>query len=130
MSWKTKKQKTVAKSTAEAEYRSMSATTSELEWISYILHDLQVPVSLPFTLYCDNQAALHIAANPVFHERTKHLRIDCHYTRDKLLEGFLKTAHVSSHDQLADIMTKPLSESQHHFISSKLGLLDTPPTPA
>jgi len=130
ISWKTKKQKTVAKSTAEAEYRSMSATTSELEWISYILHDLQVPVSLPFTLYCDNQAALHIAENPVFHERTKHLRIDCHYTRDKILEGFLQTAHVSSHDQLADIMTKPLSESQHFFISSKLGLLDTPPIPA
>ena len=67
-----------------------------------------VPVTLPFTLYCDNKAAQHIAENPVFHERTKHLRIDCHYTRDKLLEGFLQTAHVSSQDQLADIMTKPL----------------------
>jgi len=129
VSWKTKKQKTMAKSTVEAEYRSMSATTSELEWISYILHDLQVPVSLPFTLYCDNKVALHIAENPVFHETTKHLRIDCHYTRDKLLEGFLKTAHVSSQDQLADIMTKPLSESQHNFIGSKLGLMGTPPTP-
>jgi len=59
ISWKTKKQSTVSKSTTEAEYRSMSATTSELKWISYILHDLQVPVQLPFTMFCDNKAALH-----------------------------------------------------------------------
>jgi len=108
----------------------MSATTSELEWISYILQDLQVPVSFPFTLYYDSKVALHIAENPIFHKKTNHLRIDCHYTRDKLLEGFLRIAHVSSHTQLADIMTKPLSESQHHFISSKLRLLVTPPIPA
>jgi len=110
VSWKTKKQKTVAKSTAEAEYKAMSVTTSELEWLSYILHDLCVPISLPFTLYCDNKVAMHIAENPVFHERTKHIRIDCHYTRDKLLEDFLKIAHVSSQEHLADIMTKPLGE--------------------
>ena len=66
VSWKIKKQKTVSKSIAEAECRSRSATTSELEWISYILQDLQVPVFLPFTLYCDNKAALHIAENPIF----------------------------------------------------------------
>ena len=130
ISWKTKKQNTVSKSIAEAEYRSMSATTSELEWISYILHDLQVSVQLPFTMFCDNKVAIHIAENPVFHEWTKHLRIDCHYTRDKLLEGFLKTTHVSSQDQLADLMTKPLSELQHNHLSFKLGLLDTPPIPA
>jgi len=56
ISWKTKKQKIMSKSTAEAEYRSMSATTSELEWVFHILQDLHVPVSLPFTLYCDNKA--------------------------------------------------------------------------
>jgi len=120
----------VAKSTAEAEYRSMSATTSELEWISYILHDLHVPSSLPYTLHCDNKVAIYIADNPIFHEKTKHIRIDCHYIRDKLLDGFLKTAHVSSQNQLADIMTKPLSESQHNSLSSKLGLMDTPSPPA
>ena len=61
-------------------------------------------------MLCDNKAAQHIAANPVFHERTKHLRIDCHYTRDKVLEGFLQIAHVTSNEQIADIMTKPLGE--------------------
>ncbi|XP_057986074.1 uncharacterized mitochondrial protein AtMg00810-like [Hevea brasiliensis] len=76
--WKTKKQATVSKSSAEAEYRAMAATVCELLWITYVLRDLQVSVMLPIPLYCDNKAALHIASNPVFHERTKHLEIDCH----------------------------------------------------
>ena len=129
VSWKTKKQKTVSKSSAEAEYRAMSATVSELEWIFHLLQDFGIPSALPIIMYCDNKAAQHIAANPVFHERTKHLNIDCHYTRDKLLEGFLQTAYVSFKEQLADIMTKPLSEFQHHYLCSRLGLLDSPPIP-
>ena len=67
----------------------MSATTSELEWITHLLQDFHVPIPMPITLFFDNKAAQHIATNPIFHERTKHLRIDCHYTRDKILEGFL-----------------------------------------
>ena len=125
ISWKTKKQKTVAKSSAEAEYRAMSATTSELEWIAQLLQDFCIPLHLPIPLYCDNKAAMHIAANPVFHERTKHLRIDCHYTRDKLLEGFLQTSYVPSRDQLADLFTKPLGELHHNFLISRLGLVDS-----
>ena len=129
VSWKTKKQKTVSKSSAEAEYRSMFATTSELEWITHLLQDMHIPISLPITLFCDNKAAQHIAANPVFHECTKHIRVDCHYTRDKIVEGFLQTNHVPSHDQLADIFTKPLSEAQHQVLYSRLVLLDSPPIP-
>jgi len=80
VSWKTNEQKTVAKSSVEAEYRFMSATTSKLGWLSQLLHDLCIPIALPITMFCDNKVAQHIAANPVFHERTKHLRIDCPYT--------------------------------------------------
>jgi len=129
VSWKTKKQKTVAKSSAEAEYRSMSASTSELEWLSHLMEDFFLDPQLPIPLYCDNKAALHIAANPIFHERTKHLRIDCHYTRDKLLEGFLSTSHVSCREQLADILTKPLGAAPHSSLCSRLGLVDSPPIP-
>lgn len=76
ISWKSKKQNIVSRSTAEAEYRSLGTTTCELQWISYLARDLHfsIPTSIP--LWCDNQAALHIVANPVFHERTKHLDID------------------------------------------------------
>jgi len=118
----------VAKSSAEAEYRAMSATVSELEWLYHLLHDFHIPLALP-VLHCDNKAAQHIVANPVFHERTKHLNINCHYTRDKIVEGFLETAHVPSREQLADLMTKPLSEFQHNYLCSRLGLLDSPPIP-
>jgi len=106
----------------------MSATTSELVWIHSLLQDFHIQVPLPITMFRDNKAAQHIAQNPAFHERTKHLRIDCHYTRDKVLEGFLHTAHAPS-EQLADLMTKPLSEAQHSYLSSRLGLLDSPPLP-
>ena len=108
----------------------MSVTTSELVWIEGILHDLHISAALPFPLHCDNKAAQHIAANPVFHERTKHIRIDCHFVREKLLEGFLHTVHVPSHLQLADLMTKPLGEQQHRFLSLKLGLVFEPPDPS
>jgi len=129
VSWKTKKQATVSKSSAESEYQAMSETTGELVWMFGLLRDLQIPISLPLTLYCDNKSAQNIAANPVFHNRTKHLDIDCHYIRDKIQEGFLKTAHISSQHQIADIMTKPLSSVQHRVLAAKLGLVfHTSPT--
>jgi len=82
---KKKKKKTVSKSSVEFEYRSMSETASELVWIAGLLQDLQIPASLLNPLHCDNRAAQHIAENPVFHNTTKHLDLDCHYVRDKLL---------------------------------------------
>ncbi|XP_021838405.2 uncharacterized mitochondrial protein AtMg00810-like [Spinacia oleracea] len=123
ISWKTKKQRTVSKSSTEAEYRSMSATASELVWIQGLLEDLQVNISLPVTLYCDNTSAEHLAQNPMFHDKTKHLKRDMHYVREQVEAGFIQTSHVSSSQQLADLLTKPLPSSQHHALSAKLGLL-------
>lgn len=127
ISWKTKKQKTVSKSSAESEYRSMSYTTSELIWLEGLLQDLHVQVPLPIPFYCDNTSAQHIAENQIFQERTKHLKIDCHFIREYVDSNFINLTHINTFLQLADILTKPLDATHHKFLSVKLGLQFDPP---
>jgi transposase InsO family protein len=124
VSWKTKKQHTVSRSSAEAEYRSMAVTTCELKWLKGILSSLGVLHTIPMTLHCDSQAALHISQNPVFHERTKHIEVDCHFVRDAILNGVVQTKFVPSHEQLADILTKALGTRQYDYFLRKLGIRD------
>jgi hypothetical protein len=130
ISWRTKKQLTVSKSSSEAEYRALAAATCELQWLMYLFKDLKVQCTKLPVLYCDNQSALHIAANPVFHERTKHLEIDCHIVREKLKAGLMKLLPVMSKDQTADFFTKPLLPQSFNTLLSKLGMVDIyqPPT--
>ncbi|GJZ41064.1 ribonuclease H-like domain-containing protein [Tanacetum coccineum] len=92
VSWKSKKQNTLSKSSTEAKYRALASVTSEVIWILKILKDLQIEFFLPVSLHCDNNSAIKIAANPVFHERTKHLEIDLHFVREKILNGVVKSS--------------------------------------
>ncbi|XP_022860639.1 uncharacterized protein LOC111381130 [Olea europaea var. sylvestris] len=122
ISWKSKKQRTVSRSSAEAKYRSMASTTCELVWFRSLLCDLGVDLVKPVQLFCDNQAAIYIASNPVYHERTKHIEIDCHIVREKLQEGLLRPSHIPSKMQVADILTKAIGSQQFHFLLSKMGI--------
>ncbi|KAG7588726.1 Integrase catalytic core [Arabidopsis suecica] len=106
VTWKSKKQKVVSCSSAEAEYRAMKKLTNELTWLKALLKDFGIEQKTPITFHCDNQAAIHIANNPVFHERTKHVEIDCHKTREKIQDGTILPCYTESSDQLADIFTK------------------------
>ncbi|KAJ0794493.1 putative RNA-directed DNA polymerase [Helianthus annuus] len=124
VSWKSKKQSTVSRSTGEAEYRAMCSATCELVWIVNVLSELGVSCKLPIQVFCDSSAAISIAANPVFHERTKHFEIDLYFLREKVSTGFIVTSKVDTENQLADIFTKGLSITQHSAFCEQLGMID------
>ena len=114
----------MARSSTEAEYRTLADITSELLWPQWLLKDLGVSSS---SLYCNNQSVIHIAHNDVFHEWTKHIEIDCHFIRYHLVHGALKLFSVSSKDQLADIFTKSLPKGCTCDLVDNLKLVSHPP---
>ena len=99
----------------------MVHATSEVIWLRRLLTHLQVKCDSPTVLHCDNRAAIHLASNPVFHERTKHIEVDCHFIREFLVKGIIATAHIPTKSQQADIFTKSLGTKQFRELSSKLG---------
>lgn len=122
ISWKAKKQCTVSLSSSKAEYRALFSTSWEIQWLHFLLRDLHVPSSGPTALFCDNKSALQIAANQIFHKRTKHIESDCHLVREKVKLGVVKLLPCTSKDQLADIFTKALAAVPFQLNRPKLGM--------
>ena len=114
----------MAKSNVEAECRVMALATCELIWLKQLLQELGFGKDEHMTLVCDNQGALHIASNLVFHERTKHIKVNCHFIREKIALGCMTISFVNSSDQLADIFTKSLQGLKIQCICNKLGAYD------
>jgi hypothetical protein len=102
----------------------MTKACCELTWLCHLLRDLGILHQESALLYCDNKASLHIAANPVFHWRTRHIEMDCHFIRDKIQDGSITTRHVDSEHQLANILTKPLRKEIFVPMVCKLGVKD------
>ncbi|KAA0047306.1 Retrovirus-related Pol polyprotein from transposon TNT 1-94 [Cucumis melo var. makuwa] len=127
ISWGSKKQSVVSRSSTESEYRALADTTAELLWLRWLLADKGVPQQGPTLLYCDNRSAIQIAHNDVFHERTKHIENDCHFIRHHLLSNTLLLQPVSTTEQPADIFTKALPSTRFNQLRTKLKLTATLP---
>lgn len=127
ISWSSRKQRSVSRSSTEAEYRAVAATAAELLWLYSLLGELGVSITKAPVIYCDNVGATYVCANPVFHSRMKHIAIDFHFVRDLVAKGLLQVSHVATADQLADALTKPLSRPRLQLLRSKIGVSDGSP---
>lgn len=121
--WHSTKQKVVSRLTAEAELRAIADTACEVSWLTLLLSELDLPQSLPVTIHSDNQAALDIIADPVFHPKTKHFALDCHFVREQVQSQLIQPRYLPSSSQLADIFTKGLGRQAHWNLLSRLNVM-------
>ena len=124
VTWRSKKQNVVARSSAEAEFRVVAHGICEVMWIKRMLEELKASDSLPMKLYCDNKAAISIAHNPVLHDRTKHVEVDKHFIKEKLESGLICMPYIPTAEQIADIFTKGLHKKQFDVLMGKLTMED------
>ncbi|CAH9109512.1 unnamed protein product [Cuscuta epithymum] len=124
ISWKSKKQQVVSRSSTEAEYRAAANAVCEAQWLYYILHDLHIHFTSPIIIYTDNKSTYHLAHNPIQHQRTKHIELDCHLIREKINSGLISLVHIKNNFQLADIYTKPLGNPLFNQFAAKMNMMD------
>jgi len=122
ISWDSRKQKTVALSSTEAEYMALTDATKEAIFLSRFLASLNLKDLASVKLYSDNMGALKLAKNPVFHARSKHIDIRVHFIREILKNGDIEVNHISTDDMAADILTKKLARPKHEACVKMLGL--------
>ena len=123
ISWSSKKQPTVSRSSTEAEYKALANGAAEATWVCSLLRELGVTQRQAPILWCDNLGATYLTANPVFHARTKHIEIDFHFVREQVADGALVVRFISSNDQLADIFTKPATRQMLDRFRTNLNLV-------
>lgn len=126
ISWQAKKQPIVSRSSTEAEYRAMAFATAELYWLRMLFKDLQCSIKSTPQLWCDNMGALALASNPIFHARTKHVEVDYHFIREKVLNKDIIPRYISTADQIADVFTKGLTSSRFLLLKDKLMVTASP----
>ncbi|GJZ97387.1 uncharacterized mitochondrial protein-like protein [Tanacetum coccineum] len=124
ISWQSKKQAVVSRSSTESEYRALADCSCEITWLIALLQDLHIQVPKPVKIFCDNTSAIALASNPVQHARTKHIEIDCHFVREKIKAGQILPTYVSTTSQTADVLTKALFTPLFNGCLSKLGMCD------
>lgn len=120
ISWSAKKQSTASRSSTEAEYRNVASATAEIKWIQSLLQKLHIASTRPLMLWCDNLSTIALASNAVFHSRSKHIELDLHFVREKLIQKALTIGHVPTAEQPVDILTKPLPQSRFLLLKDKL----------
>jgi len=111
VSWSSKRQNAVSRSSAEAEYRAVANVVAEVSWLRQLLVELHVPLRRTALVYCDNISTVYMSSNPVQHQRTKHVEIDLHFVRERVATGDVRVLHVPTSSQYADIFTKGLPSS-------------------
>ena len=124
VTWRSKKQKVVALSSVEAEFRGMEKGLCELLWLRRLLIEVGFALSSTMNLFCDNKAAIDIAHNPVQHDRTKHVELDWHFIKQNLEDKIIQFPFAKSKDQLANILTKAVSKKNFYDSLAKLGVKD------
>ncbi|KAM2142505.1 hypothetical protein ACFX1Q_008652 [Malus domestica] len=122
ISWQSKKQNSVSRSSTDAEYKALAHTAADIAWIQNILKDLDVLLDAPPTIHCDNMSVIALSANPVFHSRIKHLDTDYHFVRERVQQGDLEVLYIPTEEQTADVLTKGLHSPSFvkHFYNLKL----------
>ncbi|CAL8084538.1 unnamed protein product [Prunus armeniaca] len=122
ISWGAKKQTTVSRSSTEAEYRSLANSACELVWLKQLLQEIHITLRKPPVIWCDNISAIALAHNPVFHSKTRHMEIDVHFVRERVQRKEMQVCHLSSTEQLGDILTKSLAAPQFQYLRNNLML--------
>ncbi|PKU79142.1 Retrovirus-related Pol polyprotein from transposon TNT 1-94 [Dendrobium catenatum] len=123
VSWTVKKQNTVSRSSTESEYRALASATADTIWLKRLLMEFGVPHPDPVDVFCDNMSTIALANNPVFHARTKHIEIDQRFIRDHILNKVIRLLPISTVDQIADILTKPLATPRFKLLRDKLTII-------